>query len=670
MAEAASALGVDVVCGGEAPLPGRLGRPDFAVLRSGLLAGYVALKAPGKGADSRRFRSRDRAQFKRFSAVPNMLYGDGCEWALYRGGARAGGVARFSGDPVSEGGAAVSAADAQAFADLLRDFLLWDPVLPLDGRGRMDLEAFAAVLAPLCRMLREDVVDALGAGAPRAGSAGGGMAAIVVSQSDRRAIRRFLRADGGVRAAARPHRGRGPADAGRRAGRAGGAPQPVVAGVAGPHRPPGARRAFRLARSPLARHRRDAARRARGAARPVAVFLRGLPRRLRSQTAQGRRGVLHAGRSGAGAGAAGGRVAVGPARPAGGVRRPRSRDAGPGGRDGNLSPRRNRARFGAGGGGAGRRRGRRAGGGTGAAALRLRIPRRPLCGGRIAGEPRAGRPGGGASRRRGADVPHRYAGKPACRTAAMAAPPTTYRRAARQGAGGQKRGSGARLPRQPAPTTATRRRRPAMATGPGRGCVTATAKAETPSSGTSSLRSSPPARAGRRRTSTTSTSISGAGRCGKCSSTRRRAAPAWYVSSPRRVTSTATPSSVCASTCGASATKCGYSISAARDGARGGARTFSPSARRWPSPWRCGPGRVAHPRRRGCATRGSRERGRRSCERWTASTVSTLWNGPSARRGGARRSARRGAGRISPGPCWPTSCRGGIRGCSSSGRGR
>ena len=166
MAEAASALGMDVVCGGEAPLPGRLGRPDFAVLRSGLLAGYVELKAPGKGADSRRFRGRDRAQFKRFSAVPNMLYGDGCEWALYRGGARAGGVARLSGDPVSEGGAAVSAADAQAFADLLRGFLLWDPVLPLDRRGRMDLEAFAAVLAPLCRMLREDVVDALGAGAP------------------------------------------------------------------------------------------------------------------------------------------------------------------------------------------------------------------------------------------------------------------------------------------------------------------------------------------------------------------------------------------------------------------------------------------------------------------------------------------------------------------------
>ena len=166
MTEAVSALGMDVVCGGEAPLPGRLGRPDFAVLRSGLLAGYVELKAPGKGADSRRFRGRDRAQFKRFSAVPNMLYGDGCEWALYRGGARAGGVARLSGDPVSEGGAAVSAADARAFADLLRDFLLWDPVLPLDRRGRMDLEAFAAVLAPLCRMLREDVVDALGAGAP------------------------------------------------------------------------------------------------------------------------------------------------------------------------------------------------------------------------------------------------------------------------------------------------------------------------------------------------------------------------------------------------------------------------------------------------------------------------------------------------------------------------
>ena len=158
MAEAGAALGHDVACAGEARLPDRLGRPDFAIHRNGLLAGYAELKAPGKGADSRRFRGRDREQFKRFSAVPNMLYGDGREWALYRGGARVGGVARLSGD-------AVSAADARAFADLLRDFLLWEPALPLDRRGRLELPAFAAILAPLCGMLRDDAADAVGDGA-------------------------------------------------------------------------------------------------------------------------------------------------------------------------------------------------------------------------------------------------------------------------------------------------------------------------------------------------------------------------------------------------------------------------------------------------------------------------------------------------------------------------
>ena len=158
MAEAGAALGHDVACAGEARLPDRLGRPDFAIHRNGLLAGYAELKAPGKGADSRRFRGRDREQFKRFSAVPNMLYGDGSEWALYRGGARVGDIARLSGD-------AVSAADARAFADLLRDFLLWEPALPLDRRGRLELPAFAAILAPLCGMLRDDAADAVGDGA-------------------------------------------------------------------------------------------------------------------------------------------------------------------------------------------------------------------------------------------------------------------------------------------------------------------------------------------------------------------------------------------------------------------------------------------------------------------------------------------------------------------------
>ena len=155
MADAARALGWDVVCTGETPLPDRIGRPDYAVHRTGVLAGYVELKAPGVGVTAARFRGRNRDQFKRFSAVPNMLYTDGNEWALYRNGNLVDEVVQLSGD-------AATPQDAHAIERLLRDFLSWEPFIPTDRRGKIDLEGFAALLAPLCRMLRDDVTDALG----------------------------------------------------------------------------------------------------------------------------------------------------------------------------------------------------------------------------------------------------------------------------------------------------------------------------------------------------------------------------------------------------------------------------------------------------------------------------------------------------------------------------
>ena len=138
-----------------------MGRPDFAIHDRGALAGYAELKAPGRGADARRFRGRDRAQFKRFSAIPNLLYSDGSQWALYRGGQRICKIVKLSGDAAQDGADAVGGDDAGAIEGLLRDFLAWTPILPLDGKGRIDLKAFAELMAPLCRMLREDVAEAL-----------------------------------------------------------------------------------------------------------------------------------------------------------------------------------------------------------------------------------------------------------------------------------------------------------------------------------------------------------------------------------------------------------------------------------------------------------------------------------------------------------------------------
>ena len=161
MGAAGQALGWNVVCTGETPLPDRLGRPDYAVHLNDLLAGYVELKAPGVGAAASRFRGHNRQQFKRFAAIPNLLYSDGNEWALYRGGQLVGRVVRLSGDVAADGRRAAAPRDALAVEGLLRDFLLWQPLIPTDGHGRIDLQGFAAMLAPLCRMLRDDAVDAL-----------------------------------------------------------------------------------------------------------------------------------------------------------------------------------------------------------------------------------------------------------------------------------------------------------------------------------------------------------------------------------------------------------------------------------------------------------------------------------------------------------------------------
>jgi len=123
-------LGWQAVLTGEAPLPDQLGRPDHAAHKDGLPAGHIELKAPGTGASSRRFRRRDRQQFRRFSAIPNLLCTDGVEWALYRSGERAGAMARFD----AESGATDSEAaakGAKAVLALLRDFLLWQPLAPV-----------------------------------------------------------------------------------------------------------------------------------------------------------------------------------------------------------------------------------------------------------------------------------------------------------------------------------------------------------------------------------------------------------------------------------------------------------------------------------------------------------------------------------------------------------
>lgn len=152
---AGRALHRTVIAKAESITPDRLGIPDFAVVIDGALCGYVELKAPGNGADTTSFKGRDRDQWGRFRAQPNILYTDGNEWCLYQNGEPAEELLRISKDITHYGAQAVSGADVDLFRSIITKLFAWRPIVPEDPQAQ------AAMLAPLCRLLREDVLDAL-----------------------------------------------------------------------------------------------------------------------------------------------------------------------------------------------------------------------------------------------------------------------------------------------------------------------------------------------------------------------------------------------------------------------------------------------------------------------------------------------------------------------------
>ena len=171
---AAAIAGRNIVCVGEVRLPHRLGKPDYGITENGLLIGYAELKAPGKGVARRRFTGHDSAQFDRFSQLPNILYTDGNEWALYRYGQNERPPVRLAGAVAADGASAVTPENAAALLPLLQDFLTWNPVIPLTPQGGIDPAEFAKLLAPLCRFLRDDVIDAMQDPASALGSVAAG----------------------------------------------------------------------------------------------------------------------------------------------------------------------------------------------------------------------------------------------------------------------------------------------------------------------------------------------------------------------------------------------------------------------------------------------------------------------------------------------------------------
>ena len=68
-------------------------RPDIAVYGKKLICGYIELKAPGLGADAPKLKGKhNKEQWKKLQNLPNLIYTDGREWALYRDGKRIGGI--------------------------------------------------------------------------------------------------------------------------------------------------------------------------------------------------------------------------------------------------------------------------------------------------------------------------------------------------------------------------------------------------------------------------------------------------------------------------------------------------------------------------------------------------------------------------------------------------
>ena len=143
---------------GETSLSDLKTRPDFAVTVSKALVGFIEVKAPGKGADPRRFDDpHDKDQWNKLKSLPNLIYTDGNSFSLWRDGKLEGSIIRLEGDVESSG---AKLAAPSSLLRLIIDFLQWSPIPPKSAKQ------LAEVSARLCRLLRDEVIEQMGRGSP------------------------------------------------------------------------------------------------------------------------------------------------------------------------------------------------------------------------------------------------------------------------------------------------------------------------------------------------------------------------------------------------------------------------------------------------------------------------------------------------------------------------
>lgn len=137
---------------GETTLAHLASRPDYAVSVRNALAGFIEIKAPGKGFNPSRFSDdHDKKQWQKLKTLPNIIYTDGNGFTLWQDGELKASVA-LDGD-VEKAGAKLAA--PATLLGLFTDFLAWSPIAPRTAKQ------LAGIAARLCRLLREEVTEEL-----------------------------------------------------------------------------------------------------------------------------------------------------------------------------------------------------------------------------------------------------------------------------------------------------------------------------------------------------------------------------------------------------------------------------------------------------------------------------------------------------------------------------
>ena len=142
---------------GESSLAQLKTRPDYAVTLRNVLVGYVEVKAPGKGADPRRYKGHDKQQWEKLQSLPNLLYTDGNAFSLWQNGELVGSIVELNGD-IESSGAKLSA--PQELVARFDNFVRWEPIPPKSAAELAD------VAARLCRLLRDEVTEQLAEKSP------------------------------------------------------------------------------------------------------------------------------------------------------------------------------------------------------------------------------------------------------------------------------------------------------------------------------------------------------------------------------------------------------------------------------------------------------------------------------------------------------------------------